>query len=111
MLKKIKAERRKASGGIVLRQGEQFILTTRKELREHGIEVRRTGREVIYGGATKPVWEKKNWNYCDQIARLFREYKAAHGMVYNLDAFLVHEIVVCDHAGIHVERPQFCNVW
>ena len=94
-----------------LRQGDEFIIATRSQMNAAGVKTRKTGREVILRGEVIPVIEKKNWDYCDAVDGMFKAAKKAAGAVFSLPEFLVNEITICDHRGIHVEHPQWCETW
>lgn len=95
---------------VILRCGEEFVEVSRYELAKRDIKVRRAGREVVLGGEVKPVYEKKNWDYCSQINRLFADKRKA-GEVKRLAPILVEEVIVKDHSGLHILRPQWNNCW
>lgn len=94
-----------------LRQGDEFIIATRSQMNAAGVKTRKTGREVVLRGEVVPVLEKKNWDYCNAVDGMFRAAKKVSGAVFSLPEFLVNEVVTCDHAGIHVEHPQWCETW
>lgn len=94
-----------------LRQGDEFIIATRSQMNAAGVRTRKTGREVVLRGEVIPVIEKKNWDYCDAVDGMFKAAKKAAGAVFSLPEFLVNEITICDHRGIHVEHPQWCETW
>ena len=94
-----------------LRQGDEFIIATRSQMNAAGVKTRKTGREVVLRGEVVPVLEKKNWDYCNAVDAMFKAARRASGAVLSLPEFLVNEVVVCDHAGIHVEHPQFVTTW
>ena len=95
---------------VILRCGDEFVEVSRYELTKYNIKTRRSGREVTLHGAVKPVYEKQNWDYCSQINRLFADKRKA-GEVRKLAPILVEEVIVCDHSGLHVLRPQWNNCW
>ena len=94
-----------------LRQGDEFIIAARSQMNAVGVKTRKTGREVVLRGEVIPVIEKKNWDYCNAVDSMFKAAKKAAGAVFSLPEFLVNEVVVCDHTGIHVERPEFITTW
>ena len=96
--------------GIVLRCGGEYVVVSRYELAKRGIKTRRADREVVIGGEIKQVYEKKNWDYCSQINRLFADKRAA-GKVASLAPILVEEVTVCDRGGLHTLYPQWNNLW
>lgn len=103
--------RKNMAAGVILRSGDEFIITSKAELALAGIKVRKSGREAILDGKVKPVWEKKDWNQCPAIDAMFRS-RRVRGEVYNLDAFLVKCVETFSvFDGLKVEYPQFCELW
>lgn len=88
------------TNGIVLRSGDQFIITTRKVLKMRGIKVRlmKTNEQtetqyVMIDNIEKPVWEFDNWDMCSLIDDLFEE--VGKDCWYNLADFLITSVVDC----------------
>lgn len=98
------------NNGVVLRCGDECVVTSRYELHKYGIATRRSGREVVLDGAVKTVYEKKNWDYCRPVNRLFADKRAA-GKVASLAPILVEEVIVQDSCGMHTLYPQWNNCW